>query len=374
MDGVTTEIAAQVVSFVPEASLLERMPEVTPDRMWAMPLGLLMEKMPSAPVMSLDTWVRPEPVPGRDAPSSESLSETLSRYSIPRTASREWSTIIGSPAPLDKVMARFSRSITGVKVLAERLAGLPAAAPPLPAGRIPNAFLSIEVQGADAGDIDAAAALFSIQKSWISANEVHKWSIGFSRLDAGADKWTPHPAKRVREDQDRIYYAVVVPGFSTVAVTGSRTLPAEIFEVTGFAVSPATAVAGEPIIVRARVRAGSNQAEVFPATLWVDHEIEAHESVSVPAGGEAEVEFTFVRGEGQHEVRLERQVASIVVVSDSPGEATIPAEGDAILPNTGDYLVEGGILGGMMWLGTIIMVSGGLIINSCGRIIRTRRL
>jgi hypothetical protein len=97
LDTVMIEQATEIVSLVPEPDLLDRMSEVTLQRMWAMPLELLIQKMPSAPVSHLDFWLKPHPAPERDAPVATELSEIATEYAIAPTAAGEWSALVWKP-------------------------------------------------------------------------------------------------------------------------------------------------------------------------------------------------------------------------------------------------------------------------------------
>ena len=91
----------------------------------------------------------------------------------------------------------------------------------------------------------AAAAIAFVDKSWLDSNQVHKWSIQFSRFDENLDAWVPSPSKRIREDEDRLTFAVVVPGFSTFAITGSRDLPDLPFAIANLRVGPESPMEGK---------------------------------------------------------------------------------------------------------------------------------
>ena len=77
----------------------------------------------------------------------------------------------------------------------------------------------------------AAAAIAFVDKSWLEENQIHKWSIEFSRFDDELGTWTPSPSKRIREDEEGLFFAVALPGFSTFAITGAQDLSGRVFEV-----------------------------------------------------------------------------------------------------------------------------------------------
>ena len=123
----------------------------------------------------------------------------------------------------------------------------------MPLGRIANAFLKIEVNNAEPEDVLATAAMFSVEKSWIAANRVHKWSVEFSRLDEDTNTWIPHLSKRIGEDAERINFVTVLPGFSTLAIIGAEQILKSTFEITDLVIEPSQLVAGESITISATV-------------------------------------------------------------------------------------------------------------------------
>jgi hypothetical protein len=151
---------------------------------------------------------------------------------------------------------------------------------------IANSFFRIELGEVSSQDLVAAAAIAFVDKSWLDSNQVHKWSIQFSRFDENLDAWVTSPSKRIREDEERLRFAVVVPGFSTFAITGNRDLPELPFSISDLRIGPESPKDGEHIDVVASVSNSGAETAVYPAVLWVDGYIEAAKTVSVDAGGD----------------------------------------------------------------------------------------
>ena len=99
-------------------------------------------------------------------------------------------------------------------------------------------MLNGEREGVEEGDLAAVHMTFFVEKSWIAANDIHKWSLEFNRLDEETSEWVPFSAKRVREDEERIFYTGVLPGFSMIAITGSKLSTTPTFTVTDLRVVP----------------------------------------------------------------------------------------------------------------------------------------
>ena len=130
----------------------------------------------------------------------------------------------------------------------------------------------------------------------------------------------------MREDEDSVFYSVVVPGFSDIAITGSRELPEPVFQVTDLVIAPVSPTASEELTISARVtNTGSNRA-VYPASLWINDTIEAARAINVGPGQSVTFQFTFRKPEGEYRVRVERLLGSVRVQSARVATATPAAE------------------------------------------------
>lgn len=284
MDEAPLDWAVQVVGLVSEERLIPRLPEVSPDRLWDMPLETLLDRLPNVPVMQLDRWNRPDVLDDLPAPTGTEVSDTLTTCNVPETRVSEWATVVSSPAPFDRIWARFTRALKDVKVTVENLPEQPLGTPQFPPDRKVNAFVNVGFENAQPEDVAVAAGMLFVEKSWLEANEVHKWSIEFNRFDEGANRWTPFQSKRVREDSERIFFAVVVPGFSTLAITGGSGPAEQIFDVKDLKITPATPFAGQEFTIGATVTNLGTETAVYPANLWLNDNIEGVVTVNVSPG------------------------------------------------------------------------------------------
>jgi PGF-pre-PGF domain-containing protein len=211
------------------------------------------------------------------------------------------------------VLGKFTSRLTGIQVNVEDLAEKPADAPDLPEVQIVNSLFSIGVEGTTSGDLSVAHVTLFLEKSWVEANQVHKWSIQFNRLDEELNIWVPFPSKRIDETDERIFYTVVVPGFSVIAITGSTELPELAVHVGALKIEPAAGVVGEDVTISAKVTNIGSSLVVYPARLWLNDTIEATQVIPVPAGDTVDVEFTITKPEGFYSVRIERLLGDLVV-------------------------------------------------------------
>jgi hypothetical protein len=338
MEDVPVETASQIIGLVSEDRLVARLPEMTPQKMWQISPELLQDRMPGVNAMHLNAWTRPQVPDDLPAPIPGEATDDRAVYVVPEARSNEWALVVGSPAPFVNIWAKFARPLDDIRVVLDGFgASQPVDTPDLPAGAIANSFFSISLGDIAPRDVVAAAAIAFVDKSWLDSNQVHKWSIQFSRFDEGLNSWVPSPSKRIREDQERLTFAVVVPGFSTFAITGSQDLPELPFAVEDLSIVPESPVEGEPFEMVASIGNAGAERAVYPAVLWVDGSIEAAETVSVDAGGTAEVAFTVRRPAGTYSIRLGRRIVEVGVGAPAPRP---PATG-GIAPTTGRLALAG---------------------------------
>ncbi|PKB79455.1 MAG: hypothetical protein BZY88_13225 [SAR202 cluster bacterium Io17-Chloro-G9] len=331
MEDVPVETASQIVGLVSEDRLVARLPEMSAQKLWQIPPELLHDRMPGVNAMHLNAWTRPQVPEDLPAPIPGEATDDRAVYVVPEVRSDEWALVIGSPSPFVNIWAKFARPLDDLRVVLDGFgASQPVDTPDLPAGAIANSFFSISLGDVASRDVVAAAAIAFVDKSWLDSNQVHKWSIQFSRFDEGLNTWVPSPSKRIAENIERLTFAVVVPGFSTFAITGSRDLPALAFAVEDLRVVPDSPVEGEPIEVVASIGNTGAERAVYPAVLWVAGSIEAARTVSVDASGTSEVAFTVRRPAGTYSIRLGRQIVELSVGAPAPRP---PATG-GIAPTT----------------------------------------
>ena len=243
-------------------------------------------------------------------------------YTVPATRRGSWSTLVGSPAPIERILGRANESRNNVRVIVEDLLTRPAGTPPLPAGLKVNEMFSVNLENAEDSDFSMAHVTTFVEKSWLEQNSVHKWSIQFNRFDDDLNQWVPTPSKRVREDENRISYTMVVPGFSTVAITGTTELPPQLFDVSSLGVFPPQPTASDDVIITVSVRNNGTTRAVYPAHLWVNDEIDETRLIVVEAGQSAPIRFNRLRPEGQFNIRVDRLTASLSVAAPLPPTPT----------------------------------------------------
>ena len=159
----------------------------------------------------------------------------------------------------------------------------------------------------------------------MTKNSIHKWSIQLNRLDTENNKWVSFDSKRLYETDERIYYSIVVPGFSTVSISGSETLPGKSFELSQLRIRPVIPVVGEPVTISATVKNVSSSDLTYPANLWIDETIHSSLYVNVASGESETFTFTVDKPQGKYDVRIDKLMGNFSVsgVSATPEKVTV---------------------------------------------------
>lgn len=118
-------------------------------------------------------------------------------------------------AGLLDIILNLRKEYSNLEVSAEKLAEKPAEVPSSPKGKA-YGYLKIETS-AKAEDIEDAKLQFSIEKSWLSANNADATNIVLARYANG--KWNALATKKLSEDAGSVSYEATTPGFSYFAIT-----------------------------------------------------------------------------------------------------------------------------------------------------------
>ena len=266
-----------------------------------------------------------------------------------------------SPAPIDRILTRYAQAFPQARVVVRDVVQLPAGVPSLPSGSILNSMMEMSLEGFDNQDVVAAHTTLFIEKQWLDANQVHQWSLQFNRFDDERDAWRPAPAKRVREDAERVYFSVVIPGFSLWAITGSVNVPEVVFFVDELTITPTEAVEGEPVTIGVMVTNLTSSETEYNASLWLNSRVDTVRLVPIGANETVQVTFTVEPEDGSYHVRMDRLRGSLVVqkapapaapvieeVVSTPVPPAIPVPAAApVVEERGVGLIVGIIVGGL---------------------------
>ena len=152
-----------------------------------------------------------------------------------------------------------------------------------------------------------------VSKEWLTANDVHEWSLEFTGFSEFRREWIPVPAKRVREDEERVFFSVVVPGFSLWAISGSAQAPELVFKIQDLLVLPKEVKEGEPVLIQAVVENITDEDASYNAVLWLNSKAHAIQRVQVFARQKLPMSFRVQPVAGEYKVRFDRLLDSFTV-------------------------------------------------------------
>ena len=117
----------------------------------------------------------------------------------------------------------------------------------------------------------------------------------------------------------------MVPGFSTVSISGSETLPGKSFELSQLRIRPVIPVVGEPVTISATVKNVSSSDLTYPANLWIDETIHSSLYVDVASGESETFTFTVDKPQGKYDARIDKLMGNFSVsgVSATPEKVTV---------------------------------------------------
>ncbi|MCH8109834.1 MAG: PGF-pre-PGF domain-containing protein [Chloroflexi bacterium] len=324
LELLPTEKVTEIVQTMDEDKLVERLPLMSPDKLFEIQVQVLFDNLPSVPASQLAGEIPPVADPSLPLPQRIPDPENDSRftYVVSQTGELVWVVLVNSPAPIDKILGKFARDIPGgVQVAVEGLeAKPPDVQPELPPGQTLSDFFGVDIENADPQDIIAVYMTFFVQKTWLQSNSINRWSIRVNRFNQELNIWVPISTKQVRESEDRIFYSVVLPGFSVLAITGSEQIPEQVFEVTDLSITPSLAFSGQDVTVSVMVRNTSATTQVYPASLWIDSTVELAQSVTLEAGEEPQKVSFIARRDaaGTYQVRVDRLLGEFTVGQAPP--------------------------------------------------------
>ena len=261
-------------------------------------------------------------------------SETPPQEGQDQTGKGVWQDI-GSPAPIENILARFTSIISDAKTVITNLDDPPVEAAPLPPDRIPYGYVDIGHENFTNDDVVAAHVTISVEREWLDTNQVHEWSMQFSRFEESTTSWVPTRSKRVRQDDDKVYFSVTVPGFSLWAVHGATDAPVVTFVEDNLRINPQSINAGGAATVSVDVTNRSNSNATYFASLWVERQISHTDEFVIGAGESRTVELPLsVARAGEYEVRVGRQISRqpLVVTAPAPTPTPTPTPTPAPVP------------------------------------------
>ncbi|MEK7848640.1 MAG: PGF-pre-PGF domain-containing protein [Chloroflexota bacterium] len=232
------------------------------------------------------------PVSRLAAPGLIAATATAAIYSAADSVPEEWLNLVATPPPVSKLLAMFTRTVRGVVVVLETLDRLPSGVPALAPQAKVNGLFEATLRNVGPSDVSLVHMTVKVEKSWVRANSVHKWSVVVSRYDSAARRWVELPTKWSAEDDTFIYYAAMAPQLSVMAITGAQELAPLKMAASDLRVSAATVEQGQRVTISATVTNLSDGEGTFEVPLWLNSRLEAAQSVTLGPGARGTVSFT----------------------------------------------------------------------------------
>ena len=114
---------------------------------------------------------------------------------------------VAGHSPSKKVLIKFPASRIDPRISVRVIPVLPEDVPAANEERIVNEYLEISGDNFEQDELIVAQVTLSVGKPWMEANNVHQWSIEFSRFDENERIWKPALANRIGEDEDNVFTA-----------------------------------------------------------------------------------------------------------------------------------------------------------------------
>ena len=226
---------------------------------------------------------------------------------------------LGSGGPVENILGKFKRSIPNAQVaVGEIPTGTLQGLTDLPDGFVAQSFLGLSASGYLESDFIVGHITFFVEKAWLQSNNVHQWSLQILRFDEPKEAWRPVQARRVREDESRVYFNATVAAFSKWVVGGSPAPPAAMFRIENLTFS-ADSRTNEPTTIQVSVtNLASNEAELN-LPLSVNGQVHSIVQDVFGPDEQRQIVFTFVpRNVGEAQVRVDRLASTINVAEGAP--------------------------------------------------------
>ena len=258
-----------------------------------------------------------------------------------------WHTL-GSGGPIESILGKFKRSIPNAQVsVGDIPTGTLRGLTDLPDGFVAQSFLGLSASGYLQSDFIVGHITFFLEKAWLESNNVHQWSVRFLRFDEPKEAWRPVQARRVREDESRVYFNATVTTFSKWVIGGSPELPDAMFRIEGLGVS-SDAKTNEPTTIQVSVTNLASEESELNLPLWVNGQV--HSIVQDVFGPDEQrpIIFTFVpRNVGEAQVRVDRLASTINVAEGPPPPTPTPVAAAPEVFERGSGLMTGRIVGAL---------------------------
>ncbi|MBA7502656.1 hypothetical protein ES706_01249 [subsurface metagenome] len=271
--------------------------------------------------------------------SPEIIENVSPTYEIPSITPEENATADVENTAITELTICVKNAVENVRVtvqqLTERPAGIEIAAP-----GISYKYLNIVAQNITDADIDVILINFSVERVWITAENIDPDTIALRKWVAGA--WVSLPTAKVGEDDTYFYYFAESSGLSIFAVSGSVLAPAPAeFLLSDLVIEPMEVGPGENVEISVKVMNVGGTAGTCSVTLKINGTVVDTEDITLAVGATGTVTF---------EVTEEVAGTYAVGVDGSTGTFVVTAPPSMVVPLAVTGIVVVLLAGILIWL------------------------
>ena len=273
-----------------------------------------------------------------------------------RYAGGKW-VDLGSGEQVDTIIGNLKRDRPNARVI---VGGVPVGTlgnlRPVPEGFAVSSFVTLFADGYLESDFIVGHLTFFLEKSWLQSNNVHEWAVHMLRFDQPTHTWNPVQARRIREDESRVYFSLALPAFSSWVIGGFTEMPETRFRIDDLTVS-AQGKTHQPITVQVTVTNLTSGVADLNLPLWVNGQVHSAVFERFAPDERRPIVFTFEPSTvGKAEIRVDRLASSVDVVQGPPPTPTPTPPGPPPPPERGSGLPAGIVLGALAAL--LIVLTG----------------
>lgn len=188
VEQVQTSVLELIIDEMEEAPLTEILQEVSVEKLQQISVQVLLDNLtlvnPEVYLAELPPAIDPDSLP----PEVVVIGNVLA-YTSPTTGVDFFVILVSSPAPLERILGKFRSSLTNVRTTVQDIAFDQDLFDQNFPGQVFNSSFSINIENVDPGDVAAAHVTMFVEKSWLQANNVQKWSVQFNRFDEPSSTW-----------------------------------------------------------------------------------------------------------------------------------------------------------------------------------------
>ena len=313
LDAVTSGKVSQVVAGMEEQTLVKKLPEMTASKMFGVSSVVLLKALPNVSSEQLVSEVQPMKDIRLPEPIPSILSENKVSYSVPVTVIQNWTKLVGSPRPIEEILVRFNKELPDVQILIESLEAPTHEMNSVCEGFAVYSSFRATLKNAHQSSINTAHLKVYVEKEWMIKHGIHKWSISGHVFDEESNSWTQFPSKRISEDEANIYYTFSLPKLGELGISGCSSVPPSRFLTRDLGFTLQKSETGQSLLVKGTVENIGLEDSNYVSVLWVNKSAEMSQSIFVPAGEAAQIEFEWIAEPGLQNIRIDRLQGDIQI-------------------------------------------------------------